>query len=85
MVLKRKFADPGQVYLVGLVFFLLGVACEQIGSGGIMAEMMDILVPGTGLPASVEGFFTGLSIPFLMAAIYFQLRSLCMHRDEKSK
>ena len=78
MVLKRKNADSQQVYMTGLVFLLLGLACGQVGGGGAAAEILDIFLPGVGVPAGVEGFFGGLSIPFLMAAIFFQLRSLRM-------
>jgi len=78
MVLKRKLADSRQVYLTGLVFLLLGLACEQVGRGGAAAEILDIFLPGVGVPVRLEGFLTGLSIPFLMAAIFFQLRSLRM-------
>ena len=82
MVLKRKIEDPRQVYLVGLIFFLVGIACEQLGRGGTLVDILDFVLPGTGIPSGMEGFFSGLSIPFLMAAIFFQLRSLRMQNGQ---
>ena len=81
MVLKTKLADANQMYLLGLGFLLVGILCERIGRGVFPAVLVDLILPGTGIPSVLEGIFTGIAIPFLMAAIFFQLRSLCMRRN----
>jgi len=81
MILREKLNDYRTAIGWGQVFFLAGVASSRLARDGFPAEQVGRLF-ADGLPASLQGFAAGLSVPFLITSIVLNLRGLTLRRQK---
>jgi hypothetical protein len=82
MILREKLNDHRTAITWGQLFFLAGVASSSVARDGFLVERVGRLFT-EGLPASVQGFAAGLSVPFLMASIVLNLRGLTLRPGKR--
>jgi hypothetical protein len=81
MILREKLKDYRTAITWGQLFFLAGIASSSVGRDGFLVERVGRLF-ADGLPASLQGFAAGLSVPFLITSIVLNLRGLTLRRQK---
>ena len=85
MILKDKLNDYRTTIGWGQLFFLSGVLSAGLAGDNPMGQLVLSLFTDAPLPAAVQGFAAGLSVPLIIASIALNLRGLHLQRAERDR
>jgi len=83
MGLKQKRYTAQEYIQIGMAFFLIGVLVNMVADGRMLGVILSRLITNNSWANTIQEISAGFSIPIFCISIYFNVRGLCMYRQQQ--